>query len=75
VVEKSEVIYASKGSSELAVLIRRRGKESSRNWLLAPPPGVDLQIWPPRDGTNAPITMQHEQANIQTSKYTNKYLV
>ena len=24
------------------------------------PPGVDLQIWPPRDGTNAPITMQHE---------------
>jgi hypothetical protein len=22
-----------------------------------------LQIWPPRDGTNAPITMQHEQAN------------
>jgi hypothetical protein len=36
---------------------------------------VDLQIWPPRDGTNAPITMQHEQANIETSKYTNKYLV
>jgi hypothetical protein len=51
------------------------GGESSRNWLLAPPPGVDLQNWPPRDGTNAPITMQHEQANIQTSKYTNKSLV
>jgi hypothetical protein len=49
--------------------------ESLWNWLLAPPPGVDLQIWPPRDGTNASITMQHEQANIQTSKYTNKYLV
>jgi hypothetical protein len=53
----------------------RRKAESSRNWLLAPPPGVDLQIWPPRDGTNAPITMQHEQANIETSKYINKYLV
>jgi hypothetical protein len=52
------------------VLIRRRGKRSSRNWLLAPLPSVDLQIWPPRDGTNAPITMQHEQANIQTNKYT-----
>jgi hypothetical protein len=26
VVEKSSVIYASKGSSELAVLIRRRGR-------------------------------------------------
>jgi hypothetical protein len=58
----------------LPCLSGERG-ESSRNWLLAPPPGVDLQIQPPRDGTNAPITMQHEQANIQTSKYTNKYLV
>jgi hypothetical protein len=27
------------------VLIWRKG-ESSRNWLLAPLPGVDLQIWP-----------------------------
>jgi hypothetical protein len=43
----------------LSLLIRRKG-ESSRNWLLAPPPGVDMQIWPPRDGTNALITMQHE---------------
>jgi hypothetical protein len=58
----------------LSLLNRRKG-ESSRNWLLAPPPGVDLQIWPPQDGTNALITMQHEQANIQTSKYINKYLV
>jgi hypothetical protein len=58
----------------LSCLSGERG-ESSRNWLLAPLPGVDLQIWPPRDGTNAPITMQHEQANIQTSKYINKYLV
>jgi hypothetical protein len=58
----------------LSLLNRRRG-ESSRNWLLAPTPGVDLQIWPSRDGTNAPITMQHEQANIQTNKYINKYLV
>jgi hypothetical protein len=33
------------------VLIRRRKKGSSRNWLLAPLPGVDLQIWPPRDDT------------------------
>jgi hypothetical protein len=56
-------------------LLNRRKGESSRNWLLAPLPGVDLQIWPPRDGTNAPITMQHEQENIQTSKYINKYLV
>jgi hypothetical protein len=60
VVEKSYVIYASKGFSELVVLIQRRGKGSSRNWLLAPLPGVDLQIWLPQDGTNAPITMQHE---------------
>jgi hypothetical protein len=74
VVEKSKVIYASKGSSELVVLNRRKG-ESSRNWLLAPPSGVDLQIWPSRDDTNAPITMQHEQANIQTNKYINIYLV
>jgi hypothetical protein len=42
----------------------RKG-ESSQNWLLAPPSSVDLQNWPSRDGTNAPITMQHEQANIQ----------
>jgi hypothetical protein len=53
---------------------RRKG-ESSWNWLLAPPSGVDLRIWPSRDGTNTPITMQHEQANIQTNKYTNKNLV
>jgi hypothetical protein len=58
----------------LPCLSGEEGK-SSRNWLLAPLPGVDLQIWPPRDDTNAPITMQYEQANIQTSKYTNKYLV
>jgi hypothetical protein len=58
----------------LPCLSGERG-ESSRNWLLAPSSGVDLQIWPSRDGTNALITMQHEQANIQTSKYTNKYLV
>jgi hypothetical protein len=58
----------------LSLLYRRKG-ESSRNWLLAPPSGVDLQIWPSRDGTNAPTTMQHEQANLQTSKYINKYLV
>jgi hypothetical protein len=57
----------------LSCLSGERG-ESSRNWLLAPLPGVDLQIWPSRDG-NAPITMQHEQANIHTSKYINKYLV
>jgi hypothetical protein len=36
---------------------------------------MDLQIQPSRDGTNAPITMQHERANIQTSKYINQYLV
>jgi hypothetical protein len=59
----------------LPCLSGERGEESSRNWLLAPPPGVDMQIWPPRDGTNAPITMQHEQANIQTGKYINRYLV
>jgi hypothetical protein len=59
----------------LSLLNRRKGGESSRNWLLAPLPDVDLQIWPPQDDTNAPITMQHEQANIQTSKYINKYLV
>jgi hypothetical protein len=35
----------------LPLLIHRKG-ESSRNWLLAPPSGVDLQIWPSRDGTN-----------------------
>jgi hypothetical protein len=45
-------------------LLNRRKGESSRNWLLAPPSGVDLQIRPSRDGTSAPITMQHEQANI-----------
>ena len=27
---------------------------------LAPLLGVELQVWPPRDDTNAPITMQHE---------------
>jgi hypothetical protein len=58
----------------LSLLNWRKG-ESSRNWLLAPPLGVDLQIWPSRDDTNAPITMQHEQANIQNNKYINKYLV
>jgi hypothetical protein len=58
----------------LSCFNRRKG-ESSRNWLLAPSPGIDLQNWPSRDGTNAPITMQNEQANIQTSKYINKYLV
>jgi hypothetical protein len=58
----------------LSCFNRRKG-ESSRNWLLAPPSGVDLQNWPSRDGTNTPITMQHEQANTQTSKYINKYLV
>jgi hypothetical protein len=57
------------------LLLNRQKGESSRNWLLAPPSGVGLQIQPSRDGTNAPITMQHEQANIQTSKYINKYLV
>jgi hypothetical protein len=58
----------------LSCLTDERG-ESSQNWLLAPLPGVDLQIRPSQDNTNAPITMQHEQANIQTSKYINKYLV
>jgi hypothetical protein len=47
------------------LLLNRQKGESSRNWLLAPPSGVGLQIQPSRDGTNAPITMQHEQANIQ----------
>jgi hypothetical protein len=56
-------------------LLNQRKGESSWNWLLAPLSGVDLQIWPSRDGTNALITMQHEQANIRTSKYINKYLV
>jgi hypothetical protein len=37
-------------------------RPSSSPW--GAPPGVDLQIWPPRDDMNAPITMQHEQANI-----------
>jgi hypothetical protein len=46
------------------LLLNRRNGESSRNWLLAPLSGIDLQIWPSRDGRNAPITMQHEQANI-----------
>jgi hypothetical protein len=32
---------------------------------MAPLSGIDLQIRPPRDGMNAPITIQHEQANIQ----------
>jgi hypothetical protein len=58
----------------LPCLTGERG-ESSQNWLLAPPSGVGLHMWPSRDGTNAPITMQHEQANIQTSKYIIKYLV
>jgi hypothetical protein len=53
----------------------RRKSESSWNWLSSPPFGVDLQNWPSRDGTNAPITMQHEQTSIQTIKYINKYLV
>jgi hypothetical protein len=39
----------------LAVLHRRKG-DSSRNWLLAPPSGVDFQIRPSRDDTNALIT-------------------
>jgi hypothetical protein len=43
----------------LLCLSGERG-ESSRKWLLAPLSGVDLQIWPPRDDTNALITMQHE---------------
>jgi hypothetical protein len=59
----------------LSCLSDEGGKGSSRNWLLAPLSGIDLQIWPPRDDMNAPVTMQHEQANIQTSKHTNKYLV
>jgi hypothetical protein len=42
---------------------------------MAPPSGVDLQNWPSQDDTNAPITMQQEQVNIQTNKYINKYLV
>jgi hypothetical protein len=50
----------------------RKGK-SSRNSLLAPTSGVDLQNWPSRDSTNALIIMQHEQANIETSMYINKY--
>jgi hypothetical protein len=58
----------------LSLLNRRKG-ESSRNWLLALPSGVDLQNLPSRDDMNAPITMQHEQTNIQTIKYINKYLV
>jgi hypothetical protein len=58
----------------LPCLNQRRGA-SSRNWLLAPPSGVDLQIQPSRDATNALITIQHEQENIHTSKYINKYLV
>jgi hypothetical protein len=56
-------------------LLNRRKGESSQNSLLAPLFGVDLQIWPSQDGTNASITMHHEQANIQISKYINKYLV
>jgi hypothetical protein len=58
----------------LPCLSGERG-ESTWNWLLAPPPGVDLQIRSSRDDMNAPITMQHEQANIQINKYINKYLV
>ena len=42
---------------------------------IAPLSGVDLQNWPSRHGMNAPITMQHEQANIQTIKYIINYLV
>jgi hypothetical protein len=56
-------------------LLNRRKSEGSRNWLLAPLSGVDLQNWPSRHGMNAPITMQHEQANIQTIKYIINYLV
>jgi hypothetical protein len=44
----------------LSCLSGERERESTQNWLLAPPPSVDLQIWPLLDGTNAPITMQHE---------------
>jgi hypothetical protein len=58
----------------LSLLNRQKG-ESPRNWLLAPPSSVDLQIWPSRDDTNAPITMHHEQANIQNNKYIIKNLV
>jgi hypothetical protein len=53
----------------------QRKSESSQNWLLAPPSSVVLQNWPSRDNTNALITTQQEQANIQTSKYINKYLL
>jgi hypothetical protein len=39
----------------------RQKDESSRNWLLATPSGVDLQNWPSRDGTNASMAMQNKQ--------------
>jgi hypothetical protein len=48
----------------LSCFNRRKG-ESLQNWLLAPLSGVDLHIWPSRDGTDAPITMQHDQQVYQ----------